>query len=247
MRVLIVDHEKIVRNSLTAFIRSRGHRALSSRDWESAELELMRAPVDVICLGNFQDEKLITQRIYKLRQARYKGGIICLDDGSLRRLQMLDAGADEILRRSDLITSSKRLDELYHCILAIGRRWHGFASNIIEIGELSVDIEAQEVWTKKGKIHFTASEYSIIEALALNFGRILTKEQLAYFIYDRENHPEIKIIDVYILKIRRKLQNIPFGKPYLVTSWGWGYGFSLRKREKRTNRPNSTRKEMILA
>jgi two-component system cell cycle response regulator CtrA len=73
------------------------------------------------------------------------------------------------------------------------------------------------------RVHLTGKEYQLLELLALRKGMTLTKEMFLSHLYGGMDEPEMKIIDVFICKLRKKLANASGGKDYIETVWGRGY------------------------
>jgi two-component system cell cycle response regulator CtrA len=103
------------------------------------------------------------------------------------------------------------------------RRSKGHAESIVVIDDLIVKLSRKEAEVNGTRVNLTNKEYQILEALALRKGMTLTKEMLLSHLYGGKDEPEIKIIDVYICKLRKKLAKASGGKSYLDTVMGQGY------------------------
>ena len=114
-------------------------------------------------------------------------------------------------------------DELIARIQAIVRRSQGHAQSVVQVGDLVVNIDQKTVEVDGARVHLTAKETQILEILSLRKGTTLTKETLLNQLYGGMDEPEIKIIDVFICKLRKKLANASGGKDYIETIWGRGY------------------------
>jgi len=108
-------------------------------------------------------------------------------------------------------------------IHAIVRRSKGHAQSIIQVGDLAVNLDTKNVEIDGQRVHLTGKEYKILELLSLRQGRALSKEQFLNHLYGGTDEPEQKIIDVFICKLRKKLNNASGGKEYIETIWGRGY------------------------
>lgn len=155
-----------------------------------------------------------------------------LRDGGCRAPVMVVSGAMEVGDRvgalnsgaDDFLTKPFAQAELVSRIAALVRRSHGMPGPLIEVGPLSVDIDAKLVRLdgRTEPLDLTRYEYMILENLALRQGHTLSKQDLLDALYGGIDAPEEKIIDVYMCKLRRKLS--PPGYPPLVhTIWGRGY------------------------
>jgi DNA-binding winged helix-turn-helix (wHTH) protein len=103
------------------------------------------------------------------------------------------------------------------------RRSRGYAQSIVQIGDLTVNVDAKTVHIKQVRVNLTGKEYQILELLSLRRGTTITKEMFLSQLYGGMDEPKIKIIDVFMCKIRRKLATASNGKDHIETVWGRGY------------------------
>ena len=103
------------------------------------------------------------------------------------------------------------------------RRSKGHAESVIRTGRLAVNLDKRVVEVDADPLHLTGKEYGILELLSLRKGQTLTKEQFLNHLYGGIDEPELKIIDVFICKLRKKLSNATGGTSYIETVWGRGY------------------------
>ena len=113
--------------------------------------------------------------------------------------------------------------ELVARINAIVRRSQGHAQSVVQTGDLIVNLDAKTVEINQIRVYLTATEYRMLEFLSLRKGTTLTKEMFLNQLYGGMDEPEIKIIDVFICKLRKKLAGASNGKEYIETIWGRGY------------------------
>ena len=134
------------------------------------------------------------------------------------RIRGLSLGADDYLTKP----FDKR--ELMARIQAIVRRSKGHAQSIIKTGPITVNLDARTVEVDNKQLHLTSKEYGIIELLSLRKGSTLTKEMFLNHLYGGMDEPEVKIIDVFICKLRKKIEKISGeGGGCIETVWGRGY------------------------
>jgi two-component system cell cycle response regulator CtrA len=108
-------------------------------------------------------------------------------------------------------------------IHAVVRRSKGHAQSVIKTGDIVVNLDAKTVEVNGNRVHLTGKEYQMLELLSLRKGTTLTKEMFLNHLYGGMDEPELKIIDVFICKLRKKLANASNGKNYIETVWGRGY------------------------
>ena len=105
---------------------------------------------------------------------------------------------------------------------AIVRRSKGFSQPSLNVGSLSLNLDSHDVSVDGQPVHLTGKEYSILELLVLRKGMVLTKEAFLNHLYGGMDEPEMKIIDVFICKLRKKLALAGAGN-LIGTVWGRGY------------------------
>ena len=133
------------------------------------------------------------------------------------KVRGLGFGAD------DYMTKPFHKDELVARIHAIVRRSRGHAQSVIQTSDLVVNLDTKTVEVNGARVHLTGKEYQMLELLSLRKGTTLTKEMFLNHLYGGMDEPELKIIDVFICKLRKKLANASGGKDYIETIWGRGY------------------------
>ena len=154
-----------------------------------------------------------------LRVSKVKTPILILTGlgGIEDKVRGLGFGAD------DYLTKPFHKNELVARIHAIVRRSKGHAGSVIQINDLLVNLDTKTAAVSGARVHLTGKEYQVLELLNLRKGSTLTKEMFLNNLYGGMNEPEIKIIDVFICKLRKKLANASGDKDYIETVWGRGY------------------------
>jgi two-component system cell cycle response regulator CtrA len=140
-------------------------------------------------------------------------GLACIED----KIKGLGFGAD------DYMTKPFHKDELVARIHALVRRSKGHAQSVISIDDLCVNLDTKMVEINGARVYLTCKEYQMLELLSLRKDRTLTKEMFLSHLYGGLDEPEMKIIDVFICKLRKRLANASGGKDYIETVWGRGY------------------------
>lgn len=155
----------------------------------------------------------------QLRLARIETPILILsgDDDTESKLKGFGFGAD------DYLTKPFHREELVARIHAIIKRSKGHAQSIIKTGRIAVNLDAKTVDVGGTTVHLTGKEYQMLELLSLRKGTTLTKDMFLNHLYGGMDEPELKIIDVFISKLRKKLGEAIDGENYIETVWARGY------------------------
>ncbi|WP_022704497.1 response regulator transcription factor CtrA [Pseudorhodobacter ferrugineus] len=155
----------------------------------------------------------------QLRLARIDTPILILSgaDDTESKLKGFGFGAD------DYMTKPFHREELVARIHAIIRRSKGHSQSVIKTGQVCVNLDAKTVEVDGKSVHLTGKEYQMLELLSLRKGTTLTKEMFLNHLYGGMDEPELKIIDVFICKLRKKLAEATGGVNHIETVWGRGY------------------------
>ena len=155
----------------------------------------------------------------QLRLARIETPILILtgSDDTENKIRGFGFGAD------DYLTKPFQREELVARIHAIVRRSKGHAQSIIWTGKVAVNLDAKTVEVEGKTVHLTGKEYQMLELLSLRKGTTLTKEMFLNHLYGGMDEPELKIIDVFICKLRKKIAQATDNENYIQTVWGRGY------------------------
>jgi len=136
----------------------------------------------------------------------------------------------------DYITKPFDPQELMARIQAVVRRAKGFAQPTLSVGDLTLNLASREVSVAGTPVHLTGKEYAVLELLTLRRGTVLTKEAFLNHLYGGMDEPEVKIIDVFICKLRKKLAQA--GADNLIGTV-WGRGYVMRDPGQRMARPHA--------
>ncbi|MEO8242275.1 MAG: response regulator transcription factor [bacterium] len=155
----------------------------------------------------------------QLRLSRVETPILILSgsDDTDNKIKGFGFGAD------DYLTKPFHREELVARIHAIIRRSKGHSQSVIRTGLVNVNLDAKTVDVAGTSVHLTGKEYQMLELLSLRKGTTLTKEMFLNHLYGGMDEPELKIIDVFICKLRKKLAEATRGENYIETVWGRGY------------------------
>ncbi len=219
MRVLLVEDDTTTAQSIELMLKSAGMVTDTTELGEDG-LEISRLyDYDIIILDLMLPDIDGYEFLRRLRSARTETPVLILSGlgESEQKVKGLGTGAD------DYLTKPFNKDELIARIQAIVRRSKGHAQSIISTGKLAVNLDTHTVEVESKPLHLTTKEYGILELLSLRKGTTLTKEVFLNHLYGGMDEPELKIIDVFVCKLRKKLSNATGGANYIETVWGRGY------------------------
>ena len=219
MRVLLVEDDTSVARSIDLMLKSEGF-VVDVTDLGEDGLEIGKLyDYDIILLDLMLPDMDGYEVLRRLRAGRVQTPILILSGLTEldAKIKGLGFGADDYLTKP----FDKR--ELIARIQAIVRRSKGHSQSIIETGRLKVNLDSRTVEVEGQPLHLTGKEYGILELLSLRKGTTLTKEMFLNHLYGGIDEPELKIIDVFICKLRKKLVTATGGQNYIETVWGRGY------------------------
>jgi two-component system cell cycle response regulator CtrA len=219
MRLLLIEDDSATAKTIELMLKSESFNVYMT-DLGEEGLDLGKIyDYDMILLDLNLPDMSGFDVLRKLRVSKVRtpililSGLAAIED----KIKGLGYGAD------DYMTKPFHKDELVARIQAIIRRSKGYAQSVIDAGDLRVDLDSKMVEIAGNRVHLTNKEYQMVELLALRKGMTLTKEMFLSHLYGGMDEPELKIIDVFMCKLRKKLANASGGKDYIDTVWGRGY------------------------
>ena len=219
MRVLLIEDEPSTAKAVEIMLPGEGFNVYTTNLGEEG-IDLGRLyDYDIICLDLNLPDMNGYDVLKKLRAARVETPILILSGYADIELKMRGFG----MGADDYMTKPFHREELVARIYAIVRRSKGHSQSIIRTGHLSVNLDAKTADVAGTRVHLTGKEYMILELLSLRKGTTLTKEMFLNHLYGGMDEPELKIIDVFICKLRKKLALACGGQNYIETIWGRGY------------------------
>ena len=219
MRVLLVEDDTSTAKSIELMLKSEGF-VVDATDLGEDGLEIGKLyDYDIIILDLMLPDIDGYEVLRRLRAARVATPVLILSGLSEtdQKIKGLSTGADDYLTKP----FDKR--ELIARIHAVVRRSKGHSESVIRTGKLTVNLDTGMVEVDGQPLHLTGKEYGILQLLSLRKGTTLTKEMFLNHLYGGMDEPELKIIDVFICKLRKKLAAATEGENYIETVWGRGY------------------------
>ncbi len=219
MRVLLVEDDSSTAKSIELMLRAEGF-ICDTTDLGEDGLEIGKLyDYDIIVLDLMLPDIDGYEVLRRLRAAKVQTPVLILSGLTEpdKKIKGLGFGAD------DYLTKPFDRGELVARVQAIVRRAKGHAAPVIRTGKLAVNLDARTVEVDGRPVHLTGKEYGILELLSLRKGTTLTKEMFLNHLYGGMDEPELKIIDVFVCKLRKKLASATGGATYIETVWGRGY------------------------
>ena len=219
MRVLLIEDDSSIAQSIELMLKSESFNVYTT-DLGEEGVDLGRLyDYDIILLDLNLPDMSGFEVLRSLRVSKVRTPILILSGlASIEhKVKGLGFGAD------DYMTKPFHKTELIARVHAIVRRTQGHAQSVVQTGDLSVNVDAKTVHINQVRVNLTGKEYQMLELLSLRRGTTITKEMFLGQLYGGMDEPEIKIIDVFICKLRKKLAIASGGRDYIETVWGRGY------------------------
>lgn len=219
MRILLVEDDPTTSRSIELML-THANLNVYATDLGEEGIDLAKLyDYDLILLDLNLPDMNGHEVLRQLRMARVETPILILSgaDDTENKIKGFGFGAD------DYMTKPFHREELIARIHAIIRRSKGHSQSVIKTGPISVNLDAKTVDVDGRTVHLTGKEYQMLELLSLRKGTTLTKEMFLNHLYGGMDEPELKIIDVFICKLRKKLSKATGGDNHIETVWGRGY------------------------
>jgi len=219
MRVLLIEDDSAAAQSIELMLKSESFTVYTT-DLGEEGIDLGKIyDYDIILLDLNLPDMSGFEVLRSLRISKVKTPTLILSGlgGIEDKVKGFGVGAD------DYMTKPFHRDELVARIHAIVRRSKGHAQSFIQTDDLVVNLDTKTSEVNGARVHLTGKEYAMLELLSLRKGMTLTKEMFLNHLYGGMDEPEVKIIDVFMCKLRKKLAGASGGKNYIETVWGRGY------------------------
>ena len=219
MRILVVEDDPAVSQSLALMLRS-DTCVVDTTDLGEDGIELAKlTDYAIILLDLNLPDRSGYDVLRALRAAGVNTPVLILSglNGTANKVRGFEFGAD------DYLTKPFHKDELLARVHAVVRRSQGLAETVVRCGDLVVNVDAKRAEVAGQPIPLTGKEYAVLELLALRQGMTVTKDMFLSHLYGGRDEPELKIIDVFLCKLRKKLAAASGGADYIETVWGRGY------------------------
>ncbi|ATA24147.1 two-component system response regulator PhoP [Brenneria goodwinii] len=222
MRILVVEDNVLLRHHLTVQMNEMGHQVDAAAGAKEADYFLLEHSPDIaiVDLGLPDEDGMSMIRRWRSQQFKLPILVLTAREGWQDKVAVLEAGAD------DYVTKPFHMEEVVARLQALMRRNSGLASQIVSISPFEIDLSRREVMIKGAPVKLTAFEYTIIETLIRNNGKVVSKESLMLQLYPDAELRESHTIDVLMGRLRKKIQNAG-SADVITTVRGQGYRFDI--------------------
>lgn len=213
MRILVVEDEPDLARNIAQALREEGYAVDTAANGEDGLFNAENNDYDALVLDVMMPRMDGWEVLARLRKSK-KTPVLMLTarDQSRDRVRGLDTGAD------DYVVKPFDLSELFARLRALIRRSAGCTRNVIEIGDVTIDVAARNVARDGEIISLTAREYALLEYLALHRGELVTRTALYEHLFDENDSTMSNLLDVHVSNLRKKL-----GAEFISTRRGHGY------------------------
>ena len=220
MRILLIHGDPAFSDQVSESVKSAGMNIYVTGTGEEG-IELAKFyDYDIVLLADKLPDMDGFEVLKKLRADKVVTPILMLsqDKSTEAKIKFFGFGGDDIMARAPL-----HFPELIARINAIVRRCAGHATKTFQVANLVIDFDLQEVRVAGSIVPLTRREYDILAQMCMHPGTVQSKEHILNHIYGGMDEPELKIIDVFVCKIRKKLNIAKVSREVIETSWGRGY------------------------
>ena len=213
MRILVVEDDPDLLNVIACTMRDEGYRVDTAEDGEEGLSKATSWDYEAIVLDLMLpklDGWTLLERLRHVKSVPVL--ILTAKDRVSDRVRGLESGAD------DYLTKPFELAELRARLRALIRRTAGQSHPVIEVKGLLIDMGSRSVSRNGAEIELTAREYSLVELLALNAGRLVTRSMINEHLFGKNDDSLSNLVDVHVSNVRRKL-----GHEFIITRRGHGY------------------------
>jgi two-component system KDP operon response regulator KdpE len=219
VRILLVDDDPTLRQTLAIGLRTEGHEVLLAADGRTALQAATEDQPDLMVLDLGLPDLSGVEVLRELRAwSRLPVVVLSARDGSQDKVEALDLGAD------DYVTKPFGTEELLARIRAAARR-AGSDAPVVETGSLMIDVPARRVTRHGVVVRLTPTEWGVLEVLVRHPGRLVSQRDLLHEVWGPSYDRETNYLRVYLAGLRKKLEDDPAAPRHLVTEPGIGYRF----------------------
>lgn len=225
-KVLVVDDERVIVKGLRFSLMQEGYEVDCAYDGEEAVSKIREKEFDIVLLDVMLPKLSGFEVLQQVREFSDVPVIMLTARGDdMDKILGLDYGAD------DYVTKPFNPLEVKGRIKAIirrtsrGRRAAAPQENVIEVGDLNMDLDNRRVTLDGREVNLTSKEFELLELLATHAGKVYSRAQLLQMIWGKDNPGDVRTVDVHIRRLREKIESNASEPRYVQTKWGVGYYF----------------------
>jgi two-component system KDP operon response regulator KdpE len=225
--ILVIDDEIHIRRMLRLSLEAHNYQVLDATKAEEGLAMIACEHPDLVILDLELPDMDGLDALKKLREwSQTPVIVLSIRNTEKDKIDLLDCGAN------DYLTKPFGMGELLARIRAVLRqRIPGTSEGIFRTGNLQIDFSSRIVTINNAELKLTPTEYSLLRFLALHAGKILTHNQILKELWGPDFQPDTSYLRVYILQLRRKLEDDPANPKLLLTEPGIGYRLFLKEDE----------------
>jgi DNA-binding response OmpR family regulator len=231
VKVLVVDDEKMIVKGLRFSLQQDGYEVECAYDGEEALGMIRERQYDIVLLDVMLPKLSGFEVLQQVREFSDVPVIMLTARGDdMDKILGLDYGAD------DYVTKPFNPLEVKGRIKAIIRRTsrarkaEEVKENIIEVGDLRMDLDNRRVTLSDKEINLTSKEFELLELLATHAGKVYSRAMLLQMVWGKDNPGDVRTVDVHIRRLREKIEHNASEPKYVQTKWGVGYYFRSHER-----------------
>jgi len=219
MRILVVEDSVRLREAVAKALRRCGYVVDESGDGEDGLWRATESNYDGIVLDLMLPNRNGLEVLSELRKKGKETPVLLLTARNRveDRVAGLRAGADDYLGKPFA------LEELLARVDALCRRRFGRHTTVVQVGDLEIDSDARKARRGNDPLDLTAREFRLLQILALEHGKVLSRTKLEEHLYDELAAPMSNVVDATVYQLRRKLRTAGVGTPLIHTRRGEGY------------------------
>ncbi len=226
-KVLVVDDEKLIVKGIRFSLEQDGMEVDCAYDGEEALQKAKDHSFDMILLDIMLPKLNGFEVCQQIREFSMVPIVMLTAKGDdMDKILGLDYGAD------DYITKPFNILEVKARMKAILRRNSSITqkeqkSNVIKAGDMKIDCDSRSLYIADKEINLTAKEFDLLEILAVNPGKVYSRDNLLKAVWGQDYTGDARTVDVHMRRLREKIENNPSEPKYVHTKWGVGYYFNV--------------------
>ena len=226
MKILVVDDEVLLVKGIRFNLQNEGYEVITGSDGLEAVHMVQEQNPDLVVLDVMMPNMDGMTACSKIREfSDVPIILLTAKTDDMDKLMGFDCGADDYLTKPfNILELKARIRAL---LRRAGTNRKQATGNLLEIGAISLDLNARNAYRSGVLVDLTAKEFDVIEFLMRNPNRVYSREALLDTIWAYEYRSDIRTVDVHIRRLREKLEEEPAEPKYIMTKWGVGYYFAL--------------------